>query len=263
LEERFATEEADLEDPLLLVSNKRFFNYVDNPRSFRIFRDFLVEEGLAAAPEIRRIDAAAAAQERILTASKRGFWLPTFSLQGGVTELFDDSGEGTRDQAPTGLNNTDWSVGVFANFPLVKGGQKFATIKRARAELSGLRLERQATAERIEERIRSAVHETGASYPSIRLSYQAAEAAGQNLKLVTDSYTRGVVSIIDLLDAQNAALVADQAAENAVYNFLVDLMGVQRAAGQFDFFLTPEEREAWFQRLDEYFQKADVAPRNE
>lgn len=260
LEERFATKEADLEDPLLLVSDKRFFNYVDNPRSFRIFRDFLVEEGLAAAPEIRRINAAAAAQERILTSSKRGFWLPTFSLQGSVTELFDDSGEGTRDQSPTGLNDTDWNVGVFATFPLVQGGQKFATIKRARAELSGLRLERQATAERIEERIRSALHETGASYPSIRLSRQAAEAARQNLKLVTDSYTRGVISIIDLLDAQNAALVADQAAESAVYNFLVDLMGAQRAAGQFDFFLTPEEREAWFQRLKNYYEEAEVAP---
>ena len=263
LEERFATKEADLQDPLLLVSDKRFFNYVDNPISFRIFRDFLVEEGVAAAPEIRRIDAATAAQERILTSSKREFWLPAFSLQGGVTELFEDGGEGSRDQSPTGRNDTDWSAGIFATFPLAKGGQKFASVKRARAELSGLRLERQATAERIEERIRSALHETGASYPSIRLSHQAAEAARQNLKLVTDSYARGVVSIIDLLDAQNAALVANQAAESAVYNFLVDLMGVQRAAGQFDFFLTPGEREAWFERLKNYYEEAGALPRKD
>jgi outer membrane protein TolC len=100
-------------------------------------------------------------------------------------------------------------------------------------------------------------------YPSIQLSRDASDAADRNLKLVTDSYARGIKSIIDLLDAQNLALEADQRAANAVHNFLIDLMNVQRAIGRFDFSLTPEEREAWFQRLDEYFQKADEASRNE
>jgi outer membrane protein TolC len=245
------------------VSDPRFFDYVNNPMSFRVFRDFYVEEGLALSPEIRRIDADIAAQQRILSSSKRAFWLPNFSLEGSVTELFDDNGEGTRDQSPSGLDNTDWSVGVFASFPLVEGGGKFATIKRAREELSGLRLERQSISERIEERIRSALHQTGASYPSIRLSRQGAEASGQNLELVTDSYMRGVVSIVDLLDAQNTALSADEDAENAVFTFLIDLMRVQRAVGRFDFFMTPDDREAMFQKLEAFFQKAGVQPKRQ
>ncbi|UCD33405.1 MAG: TolC family protein, partial [Desulfobacterales bacterium] len=263
LEERFATEETSLEDPLLIVSDPRFFNYVNNPMSFRVFRDFYVEEGLALSPEIRRIDAAMAAQQRTLTSAKRAFWLPDFSLEGSVTELFDDDGEGTRDQSPSGLDDTDWSVGVFASFPLIRGGGKYATIQRAREELSGLRLERQSIAERIEERIRSALHQTGASYPSIRLSRQGAEASRQNLELVTDSYIRGVVSIIDLLDAQNTALQADEDAENAVYTFLIDLMEVQRAVGRFDFFMTPDDREAMFLKLETFFQKSGVQPRRQ
>jgi outer membrane protein TolC len=261
LEERFSTEEAALSDPLLMVSDPRFFDYVSNPMTFRVYRDFLVEEGLVLSPELRRIDAAMAAQQRILTSAKRAFWLPDFSLEGSVTELFDDSGEGTRDQSPTGMDKTDWSVGVFANFPLVSGGGKFATIKRAREELSGLRLERQSTAERIEQQIRSALHETGASYPSIRLSRQGADASRQNLDLVTDSYIRGVVSIVDLLDAQNTSLLAEENAGNAVYTFLIDLMRVQRAVGRFDFFMTPEERKEWFENIDVFFDKAGVEPR--
>jgi outer membrane protein len=201
-----------------------------------------------------------AAQQRILTSSKRAFWLPDFSLEGSVSELFDDDGEGTRDQSPLGLDNTDWSVGVFASFPLVSGGGKSADIKRAREELSGLRLERQSTSQRIEERIRSALYETGASYPSIKLSRQGAEASRQNLDLVTDSYMRGVVSIIDLLDAQNTALLSDEDSENAVYTFLIDLMRVERAMGRFDFFMTPDDREAMFQKLEAFFQKAGVQP---
>jgi outer membrane protein len=261
LEERFATEETSLSDPLLIVSDPRFFDYVNNPMSFRVFRDFLVEEGLSLSPEILRIDAAMAAQQRILTSAKRAFWLPDFSVEGSVTELFNDDGKGTRDQSPFGLDNTDWSVGVFASFPLVEGGGKFATTKRAREELSGLRLERQSTSQRVEERIRSAQLLTSASYPSIRLSRQGAEASGKNLELVTDSYMRGVVSIVDLLDAQNTALLANEDAENAVFKFLIDLMRVERAVGRFDFFMTPDDREAMFQKLEAFFEKAGVQPR--
>jgi RND family efflux transporter MFP subunit len=71
--------------------------------------------------------------------------------------------------------------------------------------------------------------------------------------LVTDAYARGVLSIFDLLDAQNAALVADQLAANAVYDFLSDMLEAERAAGAFSLLMTPDEREAWLQRLAGYF----------
>ncbi len=261
LEELFTTVETDLRDPLLIVSDPRIFPYVDNPRNFRIYRDFVVAEGLEIAPELQGLDADIAAQERILTTAKRAFWLPSFAAQGRVTELFEEGGEGKRSSSSSNLDDTDWSVGVFATFPLVEGGSKFATIKRASEELSGLRLQRQATAERIEQRIRSELHQTGASYSNIRLSREAAEAARKNLELVTDQYVRGVVSIIDLLDAQNSYLVAERNSENAVYDFLVDWMNVERAAGRFDFLMTPGEREEWFQRLQAFFEKAGVKPR--
>jgi hypothetical protein len=62
------------------------------------------------------------------------------------------------------------------------------------------------------------------------------------------------------LDAQNSALRTDQDAENAVYNFLIDWMDVERAAGRFDFLMTQAEREEWFQRLQEFFNTAGVEP---
>jgi outer membrane protein TolC len=260
LEEQFATIETDLRDPLLIVSDPRLFPYVDNPRNYRIYRDFVAEEGLEIAPELLGFDAAIAAQERILVNAKRAFWLPSFTAQGTVSELLAESGEGKRSSSQSNLDDTDWSVGVFATFPLVEGGGKFATIKRAREELSRLQLERQATGERIDQRVRSALHQTSASFPNIGLSRSAAEAARKNLELVTDQYVRGLVSIVDLLDAQNSALRTDQDAENAVYNFLIDWMDVERAAGRFDFLMTQGEREEWFQRLQEFFNTAGVEP---
>jgi hypothetical protein len=58
----------------------------------------------------------------------------------------------------------------------------------------------------------------------------------------------------------NGALAANEAAANAVYDFLVDLMKVQRAVGEFDFFRSPEDRAAYFQRLDEFYRSAGTTP---
>ncbi len=77
---------------------------------------------------------------------------------------------------------------------------------------------------------------------------------------MTDQYVRGLVSIVDLLDAQNSSLRADQAAENAVYNFLIDWMDVERAFGRFDFLMTREQREEYFQKLEDFFNKAGIKP---
>ena len=123
-----------------------------------------------------------------------------------------------------------------------------------------MKIERDSVAQGIEQRIQSAINLTRASYPGIRLSQDAADAAQGNLKLITDSYARGIKSIIDLLDAQNLVLVADQRAANTVYDFLVDLMSLQRAVGQFDLFLGPEERQAWNQKLEDYLKNASVDP---
>ena len=208
-------------------------------------------------PELRSIDAEIAALERIETAAKREFWLPDFTLEGDVTETFQRSGAGS--SLPAGVDETDWTVGVFATFPLFTGGGKTATLGRSREQLTSLRTEREATVERIEQRMLSAINLIRASYPSIQLSRDAAIASDKNLTLVTDSYERGILSIIDLLDAQNQSLSSNRQASNAVYDFLIDLMTVQRALGTFVFFLIEEEKQVWFQQIEEYYQAAEFA----
>ncbi|UCC85495.1 MAG: TolC family protein [Gemmatimonadota bacterium] len=95
---------------------------------------------------------------------------------------------------------------------------------------------------------------------NIGLSRDAADAARNNFELVQDSYSRGAASIIDLLDAQNTALIAELRAANAIYDFLIQLMNVERAAGRFDFFTSAEERDAFFDRLDAYNSQVGMDP---
>lgn len=254
LQEEFIAMETDLSDPLLITGDRLFYELMHNPLYLKKFNSFAVQEGLDASPELQVLDAAIEAQARLLLKSKRDYWLPTFSLEAGVDQLLSDSGEGQRNEELTGLDDTDWSVGVFATLPLIEGGRKSSNLGRNREQLGQLKTERRATAERISQRILQSLNNTRASYPSINLSRDAKDAARRNLQLVTDSYVQGIKSIIDLLDAQNQALNAELDAANAVYNFLIDLMGVQRSIGNFIIFLPENEKQQWLEETKTFLQ---------
>jgi len=268
LEESFMTAEASLEDPLLFDDLNRLFTYIDNPQHFSVFRDFQVQEGLKVSPEIKQLEALIAAQERTALNAQRAYWAPDVSLQADVDQRFANDGTGQAvPSAAAGLgvrqDKTQWSVGVGLSFPLFSGGSKEATETKALEDLRRLRLEREATVGRVEERIRSSMFQAAASFPGIRLSREAAVATQKNLKLVVDQYSRGAVDIIKLLNSQNAALTARESAANAVYDFLIDLINIQRGVGRFDYFLYKEDRVAWFERLSAFFVQSGMTPSQE
>lgn len=250
LDEAFIAEPATLDDPRLVVSRKELFDYVNSDRTFQLLGEFMVKEGIEKAPELEALDALLSASQRELSANQRAYWLPTVTLQGEVSHVMDE-------RRVAGLPNedeTDWMVGINLSLPLFEGGARSAKVAGSRISVRQLQTQRDATRERIEQRIRVALHDIGASYPSIQYSRDAASAAKKNLDLVTDAYSRGSVSILDLLDAQNAALVADESATNAVFDFLIDLMNLQRGACGFDFFLDEQGVDSWLARLRQYIE---------
>ncbi len=257
LEEAFETADIDPHDPALLTPPSTFDRYAGNPAAFERFLEFMAAEGLAHAPELRQIDAAIDAQERAVLAARRA-WTPTVVAQGDV------GGVRRRDIETTALPFAlppmpafTWTVGVSAALPLFDGGARRANRSRAERELDELRLTRRAAADRVEQRIRSTLHVAGASYVGIDLAAEAARAARGNLELVTDAYGEGSASILDLIDAQQTALLAQHLEANAVYEHLIDLMDLHRAMGRFGFFMEPPEIEGFTERLRDFYRATE------
>jgi outer membrane protein TolC len=65
--------------------------------------------------------------------------------------------------------------------------------------------------------------------------------------------------VIDLLDAQNASLNADQSAANAIYDFLITIMNQQRATGLYNFLLPISERQEIKRKLENYIASGGPA----
>ncbi len=249
LDEAYRLQPPDLNDPALVLADDEAAELIDNPKALRQLTDFLVSQGVERSPELASLRAAIAAKQRELESGRRAFYLPDVGLQGQISEVLEEDRK-------VGLSlegESDWSLGLVASLPLWSGGARRARVARAELELRQLETQYQSVQEQIEQGVRSSVHLANASYSRIELAREAAEAAARNLELVTDSYSQGVVSIIDLLDAQNASLQAAAGASNAVYDFLIDLMNLQRSTGGFDFFLTDAERQAARVALRTYF----------
>jgi outer membrane protein TolC len=244
----------------------RTWQYVFSPRSYEIFIEFMVDAGLERSVEIRALDAAIAAAERALVAARRQLYIPDVFVSAEVGEILSKSGAGSGSvdlpipiEFPK-VDDTSWSVGLFGALEVYAGGANRAAKRRAQEELFQLQIERNAVADRVEQRIRSALLLAGASFYSIELAQAAADAALKSLDLVSESYVTGAVSITELLDAQAAALRASEGASNAVYDFLIDLMEVERSVASFSFFQTEQDREAFYRSVHEYMTRRGVQP---
>ena len=253
LEEPFGTVEAGLDDPQLTVNFEVLRPFVERPAAFKLFREFMTREALEASPELRQLDASIRAQERFLLAGKRAFYVPTVNLDAQL-QTFKNGGSPSL-ASEMGPNSVNWTVAVEASLPIFQGGALRARKTRAEIDLDRFTIDREATRLLIDQRIRSSLHQAGASFAGIELSLEAAEAARENLELVRASYSAGVVGIVRVLDAQTQALSAELEAANAVFDHLIDLMEVQRAVGRFDYFRSPDERGELIRRLEVFLEE--------
>lgn len=285
LEAPAALDEAVFANPDMLTARPEVVTRLDNPRGFATFRRFMAREAVRRSPEIAQLDAALAAAERGASAARRT-WLPTVALQAEVSHRFYAGGEGTEglslEPDPAALamldpqtlmalgalteslsfpeaDDTNWFVGLAVSLDLYDGGERYAAIGEADAQLAQLRRQREALVERIEQRVLLAVHAMGAAYPRIELAQESANAARKSLEASMDAYRRGVVDEVSLLDVQRTARAADDLAANAVFDFMAELMGVHRAVGAFFFLEAPEARADFIKRFIEFMDAPATA----
>jgi outer membrane protein TolC len=255
LERPLAQQSVSLADPALMAEDSTVLAWLDDPARFAVLTDFLVAESYRLSPELASAEAGIAAQRRQLTAAGRAFWLPTFSLSGGASNIFDRGGAGATApslgssfQIPQPSDFT-WQFRLQAALPLFTGFGRSATRAQRGFDLQRLEVQRDAIRLGVQQRVRAAMEAAASSYAAIALTRDAAEAAGRNYELVSDAYAGGTVSITTVLDAQNAALSSAESAANAVHVFLLDLMRVERAMGRFGALQSDQDRQEFLTRL--------------
>ncbi len=231
---RWSPKEPEISATLETLGGERDAALLGTPDGYDRLASILVTQGLDRAPELAALDAAITAQERSYKAAKRAYYAPTVAARADVNQVLAKDTSGGLDLGDIGdlipeFDDTSWQLGVQAALPVVTGGANKARRVQAQEELFALQTDRRNAEEKLSQRTLSALDTATASWSTISLRSEAADAASKTLELVRDAYARGAASIIDLLDAQNNALTSELGAVTAVYTFLDDWAEVQRS----------------------------------
>jgi outer membrane protein len=241
---------AGIEEYGFVYAREGIADAIAKPESDHRLRDLLVAIGLARSPELAQIDAAIAASERLLAANKRAFWVPSVSAAAAIDHLAaSSSGSSTPD-----FNATEWGAQATLTFPLLEGGAKFARLRQTGEALSGLRVQRRATGQSVDQSIRAAFAAASGAYQNVANARRQEAAAQRNFELVDESYVLGVASILSLLDAQAQLLSANLAVANVIYDFLEAVIDAEKQLSLFPFLEPEAEMTALLDRIERQLQ---------
>lgn len=249
--EPFIARETTLSDSLYISYLSSVEQHIDTPQALGIYTDFLIEEAVRNAPEMGQISANLNALQRSLRLFQQARFLPTIGLGAEWQYVASRHGAGSNVSGVAPINYP-WNVSLNASWPLFQGGATRANIQQSRIKINKLEDQKARLVQILELNVRAAVLDLTVRWVNLESSQKSAELTEKSLALVQDEYAQGRVSIVDLVDAQNAALAARLSTLDSEYEFLVSILKTERAVGKFSLLNTPEEQRDFIKRFEAY-----------
>lgn len=245
-------DEAELEEGLYTeYSYTQLRELLDDPTLRNSFVNFLIQEAKNNAPELKSLDFDIAAIGRSIKLNTEGRFLPTLALQGQYNKNFNQWGTGVN---PNALDN-NYNVGLNLSFPIVDQNRKNINRQIALIQKDQLDINKSNTKLAIETNVNNAVLAIINEVSNIELSTVSETAAEEALDLTQTSYSNGAVSVVQLIDAQNNYLNASLARSNAVYNYLLASLRLERFMGYYFLMHTKAENDDFLGRFTTFLEQ--------
>jgi outer membrane protein TolC len=233
--------------------SKKYYEYINNPATFRKFSDFLVKESLENSPELRQLDFLYKAYSRELKRYRRERFIPVATVAGEASHIFDRSGEGS-DVKGADPEDNEWTIALNLSWPLYSKGKINLNRKKTEINIEKIETEIKNLSKTIEINVRSSILDLLNKIMNLEASETSADYAKKSLVLVQDLYARGKVSVTELVNAQNESLSADLSHMNSVYDFLSAVFNLQRTIGRFSFFHSEQENMMFNEKMKNYIE---------
>ncbi|WP_196894596.1 TolC family protein [Aureivirga marina] len=234
---------------------KQLETILDFPETRQKFVDFLVEEAINNAPELKSLNYNIKASEKTANLYQRSKFLPTIGLQAQYNYNIDRSGKGSI--APQGFAQptNNYNVGVNVSLPIFDRTQRNLNRQRTKIQIEQLGLNRDNVVLVIHQNVNNVVTDIINQIANIELTKVALNSARENLELNQIAYSNGAIPIATLIDAQQNYIQAQQANANATYNYLLSSIQLERLISYYILLHSKEENNALFQRIEEYLNK--------
>ncbi len=124
-----------------------------------------------------------------------------------------------------GTNASSWTLGVYATMGF--GVDKLGDIKKARAEARAARHMADFETRQAQVQATQALLQVRAASQKVTVAETAVSAAREGLRIVKNQYREGLASMVDLLDTQAAATMAEGNLVQARHDLLVGLANLE------------------------------------
>jgi len=126
-----------------------------------------------------------------------------------------------------GNDANSWSLGVFATWDIFKGMQNIGEIKKANAQQRAAEYMVDFETRQAEVEATQAWLQARAAREKVAVARNAVGAAREGLRIVTNQYREGLASMVNLLDTQAAATMAEGNLVQALHDLSVGLANLE------------------------------------
>ena len=152
--------------------------------------------------------------------------LPQLSLHGSYS--YANDGLSTDGAADWDYN---WNLGLSLEYKLFDGWEKSSRVKQNRRDLSAANIEKEERLSRVKLEVETAFAGLGEARELIRSQEKNIENAARAFSIAEAGHLNGVISQLELMDAQLALTEARSNYKQAVYDWLIAKVRMEKAMG--------------------------------
>jgi len=120
-----------------------------------------------------------------------------------------------------------WTLGVYATWDIFKGMENIGEIKKAKAQKRAAQHMVQFETRKARVQATEALLNAQAAQEKVVVARGAVDAAHEGLRIVTNQYREGLASMVNLLDTQAAAIMAEGNLVQALHDYNVGLANLE------------------------------------
>ncbi len=180
------------------------------------------QQALMTRPDLKRIEAQQSAQDLSVAIAKSSFGPRLNAFAGWEMDN------------PTflaGGGGNNWVGGLELQIDLFQGGAKKAALSRERATAEKIAALKQAANDAVRLEVRQAYYDQDASRQQVEVARVAISQAQESLRIDQDRYDGGLLTITDLLGAEEAARRSQTDYWQAVCQYHISYANLQLASG--------------------------------
>ncbi len=129
-----------------------------------------------------------------------------------------------------GNDASSWTLGIYGTWDIFKGLQNISELKKARAQERAATYMLEFESRQAKVQATEAWLDLQATFDKVNVARDAVQAAREGLRIVTNQYREGLASMVDLLDTQAAATMAEGNLVQALHDYHVGLAKLEYVA---------------------------------